>query len=100
MRSVGTCPFVVNFVGSIRIDNGLDNLTVEETISKEFASRGTSKDNPDLLWKYPKLNEGSPLRISAVHLCSSDQIWSEHDALTKTALNMSLRVRTRVHHGV
>ncbi|CAJ1965087.1 unnamed protein product [Cylindrotheca closterium] len=62
--------------------------------------KGTSGDDNDLAWKLPKLNEGSPMRISALHLCYTDDGWKEDRlALMRSGLNKQLIVRVRVHHG-
>jgi len=61
--------------------------------------KGTIGDNADLNWKLPKLNEGSPMRISALHLCFTDEIWKDQVALIRIAFNKQIQVRVRVHHG-
>ena len=53
----------------------------------------------DLLWKLPKLNEGSPMRITAIHWCWSHDFWKEQQALLKASFSKPLKVRIRVHHG-
>ncbi|CAJ1965015.1 unnamed protein product [Cylindrotheca closterium] len=61
--------------------------------------KGTSGDNAVLNWKFPKLNEGSPIYLSAVHLCYSEESWEAHNALVRTAFSEPKQVRCRVHHG-
>lgn len=58
-----------------------------------------SVGNPDLLWKLPKLNEGLPMRISALHWCWSHEVWRERQALLKNSYSNPIKVRIRVHHG-
>ena len=62
-------------------------------------AQGTSGDNADLNWKLPKVNEGSPMRIAAFHLCYTDEVWKDRLALIKSGLNKDNRVRVRVHYG-
>ena len=62
-------------------------------------SKAIREGDPELLWKLPKLNEGSPMRITAIHWCWSHEIWKERQGLMKTAFSTPLKVRIRVHHG-
>ncbi|KAL3935899.1 MAG: hypothetical protein SGBAC_008678, partial [Bacillariaceae sp.] len=61
--------------------------------------KGTSGDNADINWKLPKLNQGSPMRISALYLCYTDEVWKNRVALIRTALNKQIQVRARVYYG-
>ncbi|CAJ1962879.1 unnamed protein product [Cylindrotheca closterium] len=61
--------------------------------------KGGSSDNADLIWKLPKLNEGVPLCLSAIHLCYTDKAWEGLLAVIKTALSKPNQVRCRVHRG-
>ncbi|CAJ1932934.1 unnamed protein product [Cylindrotheca closterium] len=61
--------------------------------------KGTSADNADLVWKLPKLNEGVPLCVSAIHLCYTTEAWLGMHAMIKTALSKANQVRCRVHTG-
>mmetsp|Transcript_35489 Transcript_35489/g.86025 ORF Transcript_35489/g.86025 Transcript_35489/m.86025 type:complete len:94 (+) Transcript_35489:108-389(+) len=54
--------------------------------------------NSDLHWKLPKLNEGSPMRLSATHMCCTDEVWKDRLAMLTTALNKHIQVRIRVHY--
>ena len=61
--------------------------------------KGLGGGDPDLLWKLPKLNEGSPMRLSAIHFCWNDAVWEERQAILKSALSKPLKVRIKVHRG-
>ncbi|CAJ1965017.1 unnamed protein product [Cylindrotheca closterium] len=61
--------------------------------------KNTSADNAELVWKMPKLNEGSPMYMSALHLCYSEETWEGLHALVKTSLSQKNQARCRVHHG-
>ncbi|CAJ1965021.1 unnamed protein product [Cylindrotheca closterium] len=63
------------------------------------SAEGTSGDNADLNWKLPKLNEGSPMRISALHMCYTDSVWKDRVAIIRNGLNKQTQVRARVHYG-
>ncbi|KAL3935574.1 MAG: hypothetical protein SGBAC_008938, partial [Bacillariaceae sp.] len=56
-------------------------------------------DNDDSYWKVPRLNEGSPLRVSAFHWCYTNEVWKDRLAMMQLALNTQLQVRIRVHDG-
>ena len=60
---------------------------------------GTTADNADLVWKLPKLNEGVPIYMSAIHLCYSKEKWDGLLAMVKTSLSKPNQVRCRVHCG-
>ncbi|CAJ1965019.1 unnamed protein product [Cylindrotheca closterium] len=49
--------------------------------------------------KLSKLNEGSPMYMSALHLCYSEETWEGLHALVKTSLSQKNQARCRVHHG-
>mmetsp|Transcript_12367 Transcript_12367/g.29440 ORF Transcript_12367/g.29440 Transcript_12367/m.29440 type:complete len:456 (+) Transcript_12367:38-1405(+) len=59
----------------------------------------TFGDNSDLKWKYPKLNEGSPMRISALHLCYNDEAWKKRVIAQSAGLNKDAQVRVRFVQG-
>ncbi|CAJ1962887.1 unnamed protein product [Cylindrotheca closterium] len=62
--------------------------------------KGTSAENADLYWKLPKLNEGVPMCLSAVHLCYTTKgAWEGRLAVAKTALSKENQVRCRAHCG-
>ncbi|CAJ1962889.1 unnamed protein product [Cylindrotheca closterium] len=61
--------------------------------------KGSSADNADLVWKLPKLNEGVPIFLSAIHLCYTTDAWEGMHAMVKTALSKPNQVRCRVHTG-
>ncbi|CAJ1964761.1 unnamed protein product [Cylindrotheca closterium] len=63
------------------------------------SAKGTSGDSPDLNWKLPKLHEGSPMRISAIHLCFTDDTWRDKLAIVRASLNKQTLVRARLIHG-
>ncbi|KAL3940972.1 MAG: hypothetical protein SGBAC_004580 [Bacillariaceae sp.] len=58
------------------------------------------KNNSDRDWKYPKLNQGTPMRVSAFHLCYNDEVVKENFAVSGTSFNKDLKVRTRFFHGM
>lgn len=62
-------------------------------------AEGRTGENNDLNWKLPKLNEGTPMRISALHMCYTDEAWKDRVAVVRFGLNKRLQVRVRVHHG-
>ncbi|CAJ1962883.1 unnamed protein product [Cylindrotheca closterium] len=68
-------------------------------VSIQFGNevKGTSADNPDLVWKLPKQNQAIPLWVSAIHLCYTKEAWEGHNAMVKTALDKQSKVRCRVH---
>mmetsp|Transcript_2580 Transcript_2580/g.6201 ORF Transcript_2580/g.6201 Transcript_2580/m.6201 type:complete len:475 (-) Transcript_2580:345-1769(-) len=61
--------------------------------------KGSSGDNADLNWKLPRLNEGSPMRISALHMCYTDEVWKDRIAVMRAGLSKQIQVRVRVHYG-
>lgn len=54
-------------------------------------------DNDDSYWKVPKFNQGSPLRVSALHMCYTNEVWKDRLAMMQLALNTQLQVRVRLH---
>ena len=72
---------------------------INVSLYHEDEVKGTSADNPDLMWKMPKLSEGLPLFMSAIHLCYTKEAWESPLAMVKTSLSKSNQVRCRVHCG-
>ena len=60
---------------------------------------GLSGKDPELNWKLGKVNQASPLRVSAIHYCCSGEAWREQQALSKTAMSEPQQVRLRMHIG-
>lgn len=70
------------------------------TVYTAFRSvQQSSGDNDDLNWKYPKLNEGSCMRISAMHMVYTDETWKDRVALMSTGLNKDIQIRARIFRG-
>jgi len=70
------------------------------TVYTAFRSvQQSSGDNDDLNWKYAKLNEGSCMRISAMHLVYTDETWKDRVPLMRTGLNKDLQIRARIYRG-
>jgi len=72
---------------------------VNVSFYQEDEVKGTTADNSDLIWKLPKLNEGVPMYLSAIHICYTKEAWEGLVAMVKTSLSKSNQVRCRVHCG-
>lgn len=61
----------------------------------------SSGDDDDLIWKHAKLNEGSCMRLSAIHLLinNTDETMKEKVALMFKGFNNNIQVRFRMYQG-
>lgn len=53
----------------------------------------------DVSWKLPKVNEGLPVRVAAVHICYDKADWKPIDSILKLAFNTFAKVRIRTYYG-
>ena len=50
-------------------------------------------------WKLPKVNEGLPMRVAAIHMCYDTRHWTPVHSIIKLAFNTFAKVRVRTHYG-
>ncbi|CAJ1970008.1 unnamed protein product [Cylindrotheca closterium] len=58
-----------------------------------------SVPNRAFSWKFPKIAEGLPVRISAVHMCQSKSLYSMAFAFVMMAFDAFTRIRIKTHSG-
>ena len=87
-------------MAAFRRDEDAQRYGAAHVVFDSESSKTISEGDPELLWKLPKLNEGSPMRITAIHWCWSHEVWMERKAILKTAFSTPSKVRLRVHNGM
>ncbi|CAJ1939496.1 unnamed protein product [Cylindrotheca closterium] len=69
------------------------------TIAYYLGHGPTSGFNSDISWKMPKMNEGLPMRVVAIHMCYDTGAWTPVHSVVKLAFNTFAKVRIRMHYG-